>query len=124
MEEKMTKKLLSTNDQILTQTKERTAELIEANTEMKTGWIPPQLTLSGDEAHKSIQSVDFLPMMMATVDKLAVMSHKAEPVDFIDLLDDVARVFDHLCETIGVLKVDLTATNYFMAVSDFTACLK
>ena len=120
----MTKQLLSANEKILTQTKERTAELIESNTEMKTGWIPPQLTLSGDEAHKSIQSVDFLPMMMATVDKLEIISHKADPIDFIDLLDDVARIFEHLCETIGVMRVDLTATNYFMAVSDFTACLK
>jgi hypothetical protein len=145
MEEKMTKKLIADKMTSLEDITHRCATMGKSNAKTVTSWIPTQINLlaGSDQDFRKytdlgvntdrsltleirfreplVKTLDFCAIVYAEVDRLMTLAMKADPVELIDLLDDILRVFEHLTETIGLLKVE-TACNY-LAVADFTAGL-
>ena len=120
MEEKMTKQMVESNSLWLEKAAKKQAKLETSNEEMSKGWIPSQINLIPEKPN--VDKLEFAPILMARIDRMDVMTKKSDPIDLIDLLDNIARAFDHLADTIGVMRVE-TADD-FLAISDFTAGLK
>ncbi|XP_059085303.1 soluble guanylate cyclase 88E-like [Tigriopus californicus] len=119
MEERMTRQLLLTNDQILEKMEDKITDLEKEEEERLCQLIPPKLL------HKLIQEkfpmvskLDSVPILIARIEDVEGMTRDAKSDDFVDLVDNIKKVFEHLIENTKTFYIQ-TIEN-FMAIADFT----
>ena len=48
-----------------------------------------------------VRKLDYAALLLATIDRFDLFCHRSDPVDLVELLDDVSAIVDHLTESIG-----------------------
>lgn len=119
MEERMTRQLLLTNDQILEKMEDKTTNLEKEEEERLCQLIPPKLLYKLiQEEFPMVSKLESAPILVARIEDVEGMTRDAKSDDFVDLVDNVKKVFEHLIENTKTFYVQ-TIEN-FMAISDFT----
>ncbi len=61
--------------------------------------IPPQVEIGLPD--ERVRKLDFASLLLATIDRFDLFCHRADPVDLVELLDDISAIVDHLTESLG-----------------------
>ena len=89
-------------DENLEHIRDSAREITEANDRRASAWIPEPVR---GFPSSSIRVQEDCPVLVARLEDLDKYSLKAKPKDLLALMAILDKVFQHLCQSLGVLKV-------------------